>query len=287
MYANATTVRSSPLVLFAGSRSLTSTSLPLCVPYLRALGARVRRGVTIFSQNVPLCTDLLTGDGTVIRQDTFSEVDHRAVAPTDCGTLRRAAYTVLQQRNVLFLYLPLAMGGMGMLFAALPRLNAFGSAPLPLTSWTFYRDALAASFSLFFGIVLVGLLIVVTVPCVLDLAIKPDKVYSLYGFHPIGPHNFLRNNIFYPSQGRTGDHCLLATKVMVPVEGKVRERVGLVGWRRGGGVLLFSVVYSVLVKRADAVFQALPPQYCSIYEPCFRWHKRYWKLFPRAAPVYG
>ena len=32
----------------------------------------------------------------------------------------------------------------------------------------------------------------------------------------IGPHNFLGNNIAYPSQGRTGDNCLLATKVMVP-----------------------------------------------------------------------
>ena len=32
----------------------------------------------------------------------------------------------------------------------------------------------------------------------------------------IGPHNFLGNHIAYPSQGKTGDNCLLATKVMVP-----------------------------------------------------------------------
>ena len=45
----------------------------------------------------------------------------------------------------------------------------------------------------------------------------------------IGPHNFVGNNIAYPSQGRTGDNCLLATKVMVPIDGEVREGVGLLG----------------------------------------------------------
>ncbi|MFD7131986.1 Pls/PosA family non-ribosomal peptide synthetase [Streptomyces sp. NPDC059894] len=45
----------------------------------------------------------------------------------------------------------------------------------------------------------------------------------------IGPHNFLGNNIAYPAGGRTGDNCLLATKVMVPLDGEVREGVGLLG----------------------------------------------------------
>jgi non-ribosomal peptide synthetase-like protein len=45
----------------------------------------------------------------------------------------------------------------------------------------------------------------------------------------IGPHNFLGNHIVYPSQGKTGDNCLLATKVMVPVDGDAREGVGLLG----------------------------------------------------------
>ena len=57
-------IRSSPLALFVGS--------PLYVLYLRALGAKVGRGVTILSRNVPVCTDLLTiGAGTVIRKDSF------------------------------------------------------------------------------------------------------------------------------------------------------------------------------------------------------------------------
>jgi len=45
----------------------------------------------------------------------------------------------------------------------------------------------------------------------------------------IGRNNFLGNNILYPAQGRTGDNCLLATKVMVPIDGEVREGVGLLG----------------------------------------------------------
>ena len=45
----------------------------------------------------------------------------------------------------------------------------------------------------------------------------------------VGPRNFLGNNIAYPPDGRTGDNCLLATKVMVPLDGPVREGVGLLG----------------------------------------------------------
>ena len=45
----------------------------------------------------------------------------------------------------------------------------------------------------------------------------------------IGTRNFLGNGIAYPAGGRTGDNCLLATKVMIPVSGPVREGVGLLG----------------------------------------------------------
>ncbi len=371
-----TLVRSNPLaLLFDGS--------PLYVLYLRALGAKVGRGVVIFSQHVPVCTDLLTiGAGTVIRKESFffgyraqagliqigtvtlgrdvfigekavldintsmgdgaqlghasslhagqavpdgqrwhgspaepTEVDYRMVEPATCGTPRRCVYPALQLLSVLFLFLPLVIGGLDILLA-LPQVQAL-SASLDFTSWAFYLDALAVSFVLFFGAILVGLLIVFTVPRVLNLAIKPDKVYPLYGLHyslhraiagmtnskfltalfgdssyivhyllclgydlssvvqtgsnfgsevkhenpylssvgtetqvasglsiinadfsstsfrvsraSIGPRNFLGNDIAYPSQGRTGDNCLLATKVMVPIDGEVREGVGLLG----------------------------------------------------------
>ncbi len=45
----------------------------------------------------------------------------------------------------------------------------------------------------------------------------------------IGPHNFLGNAIAYPPGGRTGDNCLLATKVMIPLDGEIREGIGLLG----------------------------------------------------------
>ena len=45
----------------------------------------------------------------------------------------------------------------------------------------------------------------------------------------IGPRNFLGNYVNYPAGGRTADNCLLAIKAMVPLDGKVREGVGLLG----------------------------------------------------------
>ena len=45
----------------------------------------------------------------------------------------------------------------------------------------------------------------------------------------IGPHNFLGNHVVYPVGGRTGANCLLATRTMIPLDGPVREGVGLLG----------------------------------------------------------
>lgn len=45
----------------------------------------------------------------------------------------------------------------------------------------------------------------------------------------IGARNFVGNYVTYPSGGRTADNCLLAIKVMVPIDGPVREGVGLLG----------------------------------------------------------
>jgi non-ribosomal peptide synthetase-like protein len=45
----------------------------------------------------------------------------------------------------------------------------------------------------------------------------------------VGPRNFLGNNIVYPPGGRTGDNCLLATKVMIPLDGEIRGNTGLLG----------------------------------------------------------
>ncbi|MET8139637.1 Pls/PosA family non-ribosomal peptide synthetase [Sphaerisporangium sp. NPDC005288] len=45
----------------------------------------------------------------------------------------------------------------------------------------------------------------------------------------IGAHTFVGNDIAYPAQSRAGDNCLLATKVMLPIDGPPRQDVGLLG----------------------------------------------------------
>lgn len=372
-----TLVASNPLVLFAGS--------PLYVLYLRALGAKVGRGVVILSRHLPVCTDLLTiGDGTVVRKDSFltcyraragmietgpvtlgrdvfvgeqtvldidtsmgdgsqlghasclhagqavpggehwhgspgqrTEADYRGAAPAHCSSWRRARYSLLQLLSLVF-YLPLGFGFLTLLLTEVPWLaTLLGPYPLAIKDWVAHQAALAASLVLFFGGLLVRFLVVMTVPRVLNLAIKPDRVYPLYGIHyvihrtiarmtnnkffhtltgdssfiayylvmlgyklsplvqtgsnfgnqvkhenpylsgvgsgtvvasglsvinadysstsfrvtraSIGSQNFLGNQIAYPWQGRTGDDCLLATKVLVPIDGEVREGVGLLG----------------------------------------------------------
>ncbi|WP_208719982.1 Pls/PosA family non-ribosomal peptide synthetase [Amycolatopsis circi] len=45
----------------------------------------------------------------------------------------------------------------------------------------------------------------------------------------VGAQNFLGNHVVYPAGAKTGDNCLLATKVLVPLDGPVREGVGLLG----------------------------------------------------------
>jgi non-ribosomal peptide synthetase-like protein len=45
----------------------------------------------------------------------------------------------------------------------------------------------------------------------------------------IGDENYLGNDIFYPPGGRTGKNVLIGTKTLIPVDGPVRENVGLLG----------------------------------------------------------
>ncbi|MFF4350271.1 Pls/PosA family non-ribosomal peptide synthetase [Streptomyces sp. NPDC001530] len=371
-------IHANPMIFFVGN--------PLYVLYLRALGARIGKGVTILSRNVPVCTDLLTvGAGTVIRKDSFflcyrahagriqtgrvtlgrdvfigektvldidtsmgdgaqlghtsslhsgqavpdgrrwhgspaqpTEHDYVGIASAKCGTLRRAGFGLVTVLQLFFLYVPLTVGGAYMLVTLVPALhNRLGPGAVGFASPELYIDALILSFIAFFGFVVVGLAVLFTVPRLLNLVVKPDKVYPLYGFHysthraigrmtnikffkwlfgdssyivhylrglgydlsrveqtgsnfgtevqhetpylcsvgsgtmvadglsiinadfsstsfrvsraSIGPHNFLGNNIAYPSGARTGENCLLATKVMIPLDGEIREGVGLLG----------------------------------------------------------
>ncbi len=170
----------------------------------------------------------------------------------------------------------------------------------------------------------------------------------------IGQRNFVGNYVNFPAGARTAGNCLLAIKVMVPIDGRIREGVGLLGsppfeiprsverdsrfdhlrtgeaLRRGVaaknrfnlrtigiflltrwlGVFLIvlidlaalelfydvlahavmaalfalsavgAAVYYALVARCFEALSPPPPAICSIYDPCFWWVERVWKLHP-------
>lgn len=225
--------------------------------------------------------------------------------------MRRAWFALASLLQLFFLYTPLAVGGMYMVFSEVPAIRKRLEPTAALTLSELVSDALVLSLVLFLGFITLGLAALCTLPRLLSLAVRPDRVYPLYGFPyavhrataqmtnikffawlfgdssyivhylrgigydlshveqtgsnfgtevqhdspvlvsvgrgtmvadglsvinadysatsfrlsraSIGPRNFLGNNIAYPTGGRTGDNCLLATKVMVPLDGEVRE----------------------------------------------------------------
>jgi non-ribosomal peptide synthetase-like protein len=247
-----------------------------------------------------------------------TELDYLRVAPARCGWLRRAGYSLVTLLGVVVIAVPLVEGfGYLALTGIPPVARLVGAGSGTLTSWAPYLTALQVSAVLFGGVLAVSLVVSFTAPRVLNLLLRPDTVYPLYGlryrayrtvlrltnrplftglfgdssfivpylqllgYHlspvvqtgsnfglvvthhnpylshvgsgtmvadglaitnaefsstsfrlsavRIGKSNFLGNDIVYPAGGRTGDNCLLATKVMVPLEGPIREGVGLLG----------------------------------------------------------
>lgn len=45
----------------------------------------------------------------------------------------------------------------------------------------------------------------------------------------VPPDAYLGNNVHYPVGGKVGENCLIATKAMIPIDGAVRENVGILG----------------------------------------------------------
>jgi non-ribosomal peptide synthetase-like protein len=58
-----------------------------------------------------------------------------------------------------------------------------------------------------------------------DVSATSFRVSPVY----IGGDSFFGNNIYYPAGGRVGNNCLIATKAMIPLDGKVRHDTGLLG----------------------------------------------------------
>ncbi|WP_433505495.1 Pls/PosA family non-ribosomal peptide synthetase [Pseudonocardia halophobica] len=244
--------------------------------------------------------------------------DFRGVPPLRVRRLRKLTYVASQLLKLFAIFLPLGFGGLFLLLTQVPRLaELLQPGAAGHTTAHFYLNALIESAVLVFGGLLIGLLVVFTVPRVLALFVRPDRVYPVHGWRyslhrtitrltnvrlfvylfgdssyivsylyllgydlgkveqtgsnfgsnlaqetpyltsigrgtvvadglavvnadfsntsfrtsriAIGGNNFLGNNIAYPIGGRTGDDCLLATKVAVPIDGPVRHGVGLLG----------------------------------------------------------
>ncbi|OXM46126.1 Pls/PosA family non-ribosomal peptide synthetase [Amycolatopsis alba] len=365
----------------------------------------------------------------------LSTVDYRALRTVPRGRFRPFAFCVSSVLLMLLVTLPATLGGTDVIADRL--FTATGD----FTSWAFYRDQIAGSAVLYFGGLLAGLAVVLTIPRLLNLFLRPGREYPLYGAYfgiqrliarltnlraytylfgdssyivyylkalgydlskiqqtgsnfgvevkhetpflstvgtgtmvsdglsmlnadfsassfrlrrtSIAPQAFLGNEIAFPPEAKVGRNVLLATKVLVPLDGPVRENVGLLGspafeiprnvrrdtgfehlstgeglrrsliaknrhnigtvlvyllvhWIHLFGVtligsaasiahdrfgplafsagivasLLFSVAFLMLAELVVQGFRSMRPRFCSIYDPAFWRHERFWKLSP-------
>src|SRR5262249_20787344 len=108
-----------------------------------------------------------------------TDVNYVRVAPAPCGALRRAGFCALTLLLVCLLYLPFMQGGFELLGNAATSPGGAGV----VTLRGILTGALVISILLFFGLALIGLLLVCTVPRVLNRFLEPGRVYALYGFH--------------------------------------------------------------------------------------------------------
>ncbi|WP_248961966.1 Pls/PosA family non-ribosomal peptide synthetase [Sphaerisporangium perillae] len=281
-----------------------------------ALGDRAQLGHSSSLQSSQRVPDGERWHGSPAQPAT---TDYLTLEPARCGTWRRARFGALQLLTTLLVYIPLGIGGLYWLTTTIPALAGLAdpAGSRDLTAWPPYRDALVASLALYFGALAAGLAFVATVPRLLHLALKPDRVHPLYGFHywaqraiarttnaqvfthlfgdsswivhylrclgydlskieqtgsnfglqhkhespylatigsgtmvsdglsivnadfssgsfrvsraSIGARTFVGNDIAYPAQSRAGNNCLLATKVMIPLDGEPRHDIGLLG----------------------------------------------------------
>src|SRR3954453_14319133 len=96
---------------------------------------------------------------------------------------------------MLAVTLPLALAVPVLVFQQVPQLAALISpAPAAIATWGFYRDALLVSTVLFFGLLVLRLILVTTVPRLLQVLVKPDPEDKLYGIHYWAPPPHRANN---------------------------------------------------------------------------------------------
>jgi non-ribosomal peptide synthetase-like protein len=112
-----------------------------------------------------------------------TNLNYLRVSAKPGSVFRRIRFSAVTLFCLFFLYLPLIEGGVFLLLTAVPTLGTVLDPGMgAITTPALYVDALVLSLVLFFGPVLLGLLVVATVPRVLSLFIKPSAVYPLFGF---------------------------------------------------------------------------------------------------------
>jgi non-ribosomal peptide synthetase-like protein len=113
-----------------------------------------------------------------------TNLNYLRVSARPCSTFRRFRFSASTLFWVFFLYLPLIEGSAFLLLTGVPTLGKVLDPGMgAITTAALYFDALVLSLLLFFGPVLLGLLVVATVPRLLGLFVKPSAVYPLFGFH--------------------------------------------------------------------------------------------------------
>jgi non-ribosomal peptide synthetase-like protein len=121
-----------------------------------------------------------------------ADVNYQSAGSLPCGWLRRTAYGSMQLLTLLFVTLPLAVCVAVTALTKVPAvvsLAAWGAGGL--TTASFYEEGLVLSTVVFFGAILLGGVVVVTVPRILRRLVTPGRSYPLYGWRH-GVHRAIR-----------------------------------------------------------------------------------------------
>ena len=193
----------------------------------RAIAGRIQTG------RVRLGRDVVVGEASVLDIDVAmgtepSSATHRACTPArscrpgsagtgprpepttpttdwsnrvDAARCGKIVYSVVQLAILVGLLGPIGLGLVVVLLTRVPYLAALlGPGNDGLLRPGLYRDAVVIATVLLFGGLLVGLVVVLTVPRLLNLLVRPDVTYPLYGVryfvqqldHAADQHGFTR-----------------------------------------------------------------------------------------------
>lgn len=112
-----------------------------------------------------------------------TDATYPEVQPVHCGSLRKLLYTLWQLVIPLGLTAPVVLSAPVALSRVPDLAPLLGTGPQVLGHGNYFRDLAAVTLVLFLGGPILNLLRIMTVPRILNLGLKPGRVYPLYGFH--------------------------------------------------------------------------------------------------------